>query len=136
MTRKSPAPVPPGPTTNSRSDAGIDVDARDPDAVIVVEHQSGTHVIGVIQRSEPCPGSGMSGTFWKLTPCLYGVFPRLGNPLMRRAVADPRNIAAMKVDVGAVLGVFGDAVRANPAPIKVSSTGRNRSRRGELVIGS
>ena len=47
----------------------------------------------------------MSGTFWTLTPLRVrrGLAGR-GDPLVRRAVADPGGDAAVEVESGAVLG--------------------------------
>jgi len=112
----------------ARGPADIDVEARDPPGMVVVEHQPGTLLIGIIVglRSRAgivrCTWSGTGGlarTGCDMSTCCGKphighvchtdalsvglVLSGRGNPLVGRTVADPGGAATVKMKVSPVL---------------------------------
>ena len=114
--------------------AGVDVQAGDAVGVIVVEHQPGALLVGVIIGRRA--GTGIvggpgrprrNGIAAGVEPHIgdvleadaldvEGRLPGRGNPLVRRAVADPGSQSAMEVDDRPVLGVHAPAGAPCPRP--------------------
>ena len=115
----------------ARSLAGIDIEARDPPGMVVVEHQPGALLVGPVEglrsRVRDCSSRPASRTSLSLrrfrvrnqVPAAIephvghighadalGVgigVSRRGDPLVGRPVADPRGAAAMEMEGGPVL---------------------------------
>ena len=94
----------------ARGLAGVDVQARDAHRVVVIEHQPRALVVGVVEGLRTLrrvrPGVGHVGHVVDADAVRVAQrFTSRRNPLVRRAVADPRRDAAVQVDRGAVLRV-------------------------------
>jgi len=85
--------------------AHVDVQPRDAPGMIVVEHEAGALLVRPVERHRPL---ARIGHVWNVLHAhALGVrrrFAGRGDPLVRRAVADPRALAAVKVQRGPVLG--------------------------------
>jgi len=95
--------------------ARIDVQAGDAPGVIVVEHQPGALLVGVVEGHGPIVGRARVVHVWDRLHAdalrVTGGFACWRDPLMGRAVADPGRDAAMQVQRGAVLGVAPERFR-------------------------
>ncbi|MDH5385434.1 MAG: hypothetical protein OEY18_12060 [Candidatus Aminicenantes bacterium] len=98
--------------------AGIDVEASDPEGMVVVKHQPGTLLVCIVKSHRPIAGIWHVRDIDHAHPFRVGCgFSCRGYPLVGRAVADPDRIVAMKMDCSAVFGVhFHTAVRTHPGP--------------------
>ena len=86
--------------------AGIDVQPCDAEGVVVIEHQPGALLVGVVIGRGTVAGIGHVGDV--LQTDTLGERCDLtgrGDPLVRGTVADPGSAAAMQMEVGTVLGV-------------------------------
>ena len=91
--------------------AGVDVQPGNAEGVVVVEHEPGALLVGVVIGGRAVAGIGHVRDVLQAHPLgerchLQG----RGDPLVRGAVADPRGAPAVQVDGGPVLGVARAAV--------------------------